>query len=353
MTDGAGQYKIVSLPPGVFTVTFSLTGFSSVRREGIELTTGFTATVDSRASSRRGRGNDHRLGRLADCRRPEREAPGRHDARRRGRAADRQDRRRSRDAHSGRAADERHRRRRGGHRAWAGRSAWTSSRRSPRTVAVPPTRASRSTASTSTSSVSGRTAPTPTSRTATSRSTRSRSRHTRPRAKPAACASTSSRRTAATRFSGQFFANYADDSFQSDNMTDELRATGLRDPDKTRVALDAQPVARRAARAGQAVVLRRLLAHGERALEGRHVLQHRSRRVAADVRHQPAGHGGREDPRRQHPPHVAGRGQAQGRFYYSQQPAVPVPVSHRRHLRRHQRARRRDDGAPHVEPRRR
>ena len=35
------------------------------------------------------------------------------------------------------------------------------------------------------------------------------------------------------RFSGQLFANFADDSFQSDNMTDELRATGLRDPDNT------------------------------------------------------------------------------------------------------------------------
>ncbi len=47
VSDAAGQYKVVSLPPGVFTVTFSLTGFGSVRREGIELTTGFTATVDS------------------------------------------------------------------------------------------------------------------------------------------------------------------------------------------------------------------------------------------------------------------------------------------------------------------
>ena len=46
-TDGAGEYKIVSLPAGIYTVTFALTGFSGIRREGIELTTGFTATIDA------------------------------------------------------------------------------------------------------------------------------------------------------------------------------------------------------------------------------------------------------------------------------------------------------------------
>jgi hypothetical protein len=46
VSDGAGQYKIVSLPPGLYTITFTLPGFNSVRREGIELTTGFTATVN-------------------------------------------------------------------------------------------------------------------------------------------------------------------------------------------------------------------------------------------------------------------------------------------------------------------
>jgi hypothetical protein len=46
-TDGAGQYTIVDLRPGVYTVTFSLTGFSTVRREGIELSGSFTATVNA------------------------------------------------------------------------------------------------------------------------------------------------------------------------------------------------------------------------------------------------------------------------------------------------------------------
>jgi hypothetical protein len=45
-TDEQGQYKIVDLRPGVYTVTFTLAGFSASKREGVELTTGFTATVN-------------------------------------------------------------------------------------------------------------------------------------------------------------------------------------------------------------------------------------------------------------------------------------------------------------------
>jgi hypothetical protein len=46
ITDGSGQYQIVNLPPGVYTITFSLTGFSTVRREGLEVRTNFTSSVD-------------------------------------------------------------------------------------------------------------------------------------------------------------------------------------------------------------------------------------------------------------------------------------------------------------------
>jgi hypothetical protein len=46
-TDSQGLYRIVDLRPGSYTVTFILTGFSTLRREGIELTTGFTATVNA------------------------------------------------------------------------------------------------------------------------------------------------------------------------------------------------------------------------------------------------------------------------------------------------------------------
>jgi hypothetical protein len=46
-TDGQGQYKIVDLRPGVYVVTFSLPGFSSFKRDGIELPTAFTATINA------------------------------------------------------------------------------------------------------------------------------------------------------------------------------------------------------------------------------------------------------------------------------------------------------------------
>ena len=36
VSDGSGQYKIVSLTPGVYSVTFTLPGFTTVKREGIE-----------------------------------------------------------------------------------------------------------------------------------------------------------------------------------------------------------------------------------------------------------------------------------------------------------------------------
>ncbi|MEO8258770.1 MAG: carboxypeptidase regulatory-like domain-containing protein [Acidobacteriota bacterium] len=47
VTDGAGQFKIVELRPGSYTLTFTLAGFSSVKREGVELTASFTATVNA------------------------------------------------------------------------------------------------------------------------------------------------------------------------------------------------------------------------------------------------------------------------------------------------------------------
>jgi hypothetical protein len=46
VSDGEGRYNIAGLRPGTYVVTFTLTGFSTVRREGIELPAGFTATVN-------------------------------------------------------------------------------------------------------------------------------------------------------------------------------------------------------------------------------------------------------------------------------------------------------------------
>src|SRR5437879_6857363 len=47
VSDEQGRYRIGDLRPGLYTVTFALPGFSALRREGIELTTGFTATVNA------------------------------------------------------------------------------------------------------------------------------------------------------------------------------------------------------------------------------------------------------------------------------------------------------------------
>jgi hypothetical protein len=46
-TDATGQYRLIDLRPGAYTVTFELTGFASIKREGIELSGSFTATVNA------------------------------------------------------------------------------------------------------------------------------------------------------------------------------------------------------------------------------------------------------------------------------------------------------------------
>ena len=46
ITDSQGQYRIVELRPGPYTVTFTLAGFNTFRREGIEVTSGFASTVN-------------------------------------------------------------------------------------------------------------------------------------------------------------------------------------------------------------------------------------------------------------------------------------------------------------------
>jgi hypothetical protein len=47
VSDGQGLYRIVDLRPGTYIVTFTLPGFSTLKREGLELTAGFTATVNA------------------------------------------------------------------------------------------------------------------------------------------------------------------------------------------------------------------------------------------------------------------------------------------------------------------
>ena len=46
-TDANGAYRIENLRPGVYTLTFQLPGFSNVKKDGIELSSNFTATINA------------------------------------------------------------------------------------------------------------------------------------------------------------------------------------------------------------------------------------------------------------------------------------------------------------------
>src|SRR5688572_13105891 len=47
VTDDTGQYRIVDLRPGTYSVSFALPGFNTVQRQGVELTGSFVATVNA------------------------------------------------------------------------------------------------------------------------------------------------------------------------------------------------------------------------------------------------------------------------------------------------------------------
>src|SRR5262245_40775627 len=47
VSDGAGQYRIVDLRPGLYTVTFTLDGFTTLKRGGVELAGSFTASINA------------------------------------------------------------------------------------------------------------------------------------------------------------------------------------------------------------------------------------------------------------------------------------------------------------------
>jgi len=46
-TDDSGLFRIIDLRPGTYTVTFTLAGFNAVRRQGVELPSDFTATINA------------------------------------------------------------------------------------------------------------------------------------------------------------------------------------------------------------------------------------------------------------------------------------------------------------------
>src|SRR5262245_45326825 len=47
LTDDQGRFNIVELRPGTYSVSFTLPGFNTLRRDGVELSAGFTATVNA------------------------------------------------------------------------------------------------------------------------------------------------------------------------------------------------------------------------------------------------------------------------------------------------------------------
>ena len=47
VTDSNGQYQIIDLRPGTYTVTFTLSGFQTVKRQAVELPTDFTSTINA------------------------------------------------------------------------------------------------------------------------------------------------------------------------------------------------------------------------------------------------------------------------------------------------------------------
>src|SRR5207248_3207804 len=47
ISDGTGTYTILDLRPGTYVVTFTLTGFNTFKRDGLELPSGFVATVNA------------------------------------------------------------------------------------------------------------------------------------------------------------------------------------------------------------------------------------------------------------------------------------------------------------------
>src|SRR5207253_2142953 len=46
VTDGVGQYRFEQLPVGTYTLSYELSGFQTVHREGVQVPAGFNATIN-------------------------------------------------------------------------------------------------------------------------------------------------------------------------------------------------------------------------------------------------------------------------------------------------------------------
>src|SRR5215469_18284407 len=47
ITDGTGQYRVTELPPGTYTVSFSLAGFSTVKRQDVQVSGAGVITINA------------------------------------------------------------------------------------------------------------------------------------------------------------------------------------------------------------------------------------------------------------------------------------------------------------------
>jgi len=47
VTDGTGQYRIIDLKPGIYSVTFTLSGFATVKRDQIDVTGAGVTTINA------------------------------------------------------------------------------------------------------------------------------------------------------------------------------------------------------------------------------------------------------------------------------------------------------------------
>jgi len=47
VTDGSGQFRLDTLVAGVYSVTYALPGFSTVKRDGVQVQTGVTLTLNA------------------------------------------------------------------------------------------------------------------------------------------------------------------------------------------------------------------------------------------------------------------------------------------------------------------
>jgi 1-aminocyclopropane-1-carboxylate deaminase/D-cysteine desulfhydrase-like pyridoxal-dependent ACC family enzyme len=53
VSDGTGQYRVENLTPGTYKLTYTLPGFNTVERTGVQVTTGVTLTINADLACRK------------------------------------------------------------------------------------------------------------------------------------------------------------------------------------------------------------------------------------------------------------------------------------------------------------